>query len=128
MDLEKALACITNLEVKPIKTTQEVEEYARYLSEHIYQALDQAVPWKKDSQFANLWWNPQVAEAVAIAKATHRAWLATRSPRDRTLAVEARKVRAKTIMEAKRESYRQFIDEATQGEGLWKLSKWSQGH
>jgi hypothetical protein len=118
MDLERALACITSLEVKPIKTTQEVEEYAKYLSEHIHQALDQAVPWKKDSQFANPWWNPQVAEAVATAKATHRVWLATRSPEDRRIAVEARQARAKAIIEAKRESYRQFINEATQGEGL----------
>ena len=31
------------------------------------------------------------------------------------------------IAKAKRESYRQFTDEFTQGDGLWKLSRWSKG-
>jgi hypothetical protein len=128
MDQGKALACIANLVVDiSIRTAQDIEKYAKYLSEHIHYALDQAVPWKKESPYANPWWTPQVAEAVAEARATHRAWLATRSYIDRRTAVEARQRRAKAIMEAKRESYRQFVAETTQGDGLWKLSKWSYG-
>ena len=31
------------------------------------------------------------------------------------------------IREAKRESYRQFIDKAAQGNTLWRLARWSKG-
>ncbi len=36
-------------------------------------------------------------------------------------------IRAKTIAEAKRELYRQVVDDTTQAEGLWRLSQWSKG-
>jgi hypothetical protein len=128
LDINKARASIANLEVnRLIRTKVEIEQYARYLSTQLYLALDQSVPWKRASEYANPWWNPQVAEAVFNAKAARRAWLNARSEESRQLAIELGRIKARVIAEAKRESYRQFVDEATQGDKLWKLARWSRG-
>ena len=37
------------------------------------------------------------------------------------------KLRARTITEAKTASFREFLDEASQGSDLWRLAKWSKG-
>ena len=45
MDLDKAQACVADLDSsRPINSTEEIEQYARYLSERLSYALDQSVP------------------------------------------------------------------------------------
>ena len=128
MDLDKARACVADLDSsRPINSTSEVEQYARYLSERVSYALDKSVPWKRPSAYANPWWNARVATAVSEARAAHRTWLDTRSEEAKRRATELGRTRAQVIAEAKRESYRQFTDEIAQGDGLWKLSRWSKG-
>jgi hypothetical protein len=41
IDLDRARACVADLDfARPINSTTEIEQYARYLSEHISYALD----------------------------------------------------------------------------------------
>jgi exonuclease III len=128
IDLDRARACVADLDfARPINSTTEIEQYARYLSEHISYALDQSVPWKRASVYANPWWNSRVAKAVDEARVAHKAWLDTRSTDAKQRATELGRARAQVIAKAKQESYRQFTDEIAQGDGLWKLSRWSRG-
>ncbi|KAF4631705.1 hypothetical protein G7Y89_g6418 [Cudoniella acicularis] len=99
----------------------------KYLSQRLRVALDASVPLRRKSAFANPWWNPQVAEVVAKARQAQRAWLSSRSAPDRQRASELLKTRARVITEAKRASYRQYIDQAAQGDELWRLARWSKG-
>ena len=128
LNIDKAKASIACLDInRPISSEVDIEQYARYLSESLYLALDQSVPWIRPSIYANPWWNPQVAEAVAKVKAACRVWLGTRSEETKRVATELGRVKARVIAEAKRECYRQFVDEATQGDKLWRLARWSRG-
>jgi exonuclease III len=127
-DLNKAKEIIADLDItRPINSPEEVEDYAKYLSERIYKALDQSVPWKRESVYANPWWNSEVARAVEEARKARKVWLDTRSEEAREEATRLGRDRARVIAEAKRKSYRLFVDKAAQGDSLWKLSRWSKG-
>jgi len=127
-DIDRAKTCLEDLDYsRQINSTEELELYARYLSNRLVDALDQSVPWKRVSKYANPWWTPQVATAVKEARAARKEWLDSRSEEARLRATELGKVKAKVVANAKRESYRQLVDDTTQGDGLWKLSRWSRG-
>ena len=53
----------------------------------------------------------------------YKACLYLRNDEDKLQATQLEKVKARIITEAKRQSYRSFVDEVAQGEGLWKLSQ-----
>jgi hypothetical protein len=110
-----------------ISTADEAESYARYLSGFLQAILNATVPLKRASAFANPWWNSRVARAVANARTAQRTWLRTRSPEDKQEASRLGMIRSREIVETKRASFRQFVDEAAQGDGLWKPARWSKG-
>ena len=90
--------------------------------------MSATVPLQRASPYANPWWSSTIADAVSEAKRAQRQWLYTRDPQDKLEAVRLSVVRSKLIAEAKRASFRQFIDEEAQEEGLWKLARWSKGN
>jgi exonuclease III len=54
LDPERAQACMADLDhSRPIRTTDDLEDFSRYLSGQIYHAQVQAVPWRKPSRYAN---------------------------------------------------------------------------
>jgi hypothetical protein len=110
---------------REIRIETEIEAYASYLSDQIARILEETVPLRRPSRYAQLWWNPQVAAAVQEAKRAQRRWLRTRDQEDRSEAARLGAVRAEVIRQAKQASFRQFVSDEAQGEGLWRLSKWS---
>ncbi len=112
---------------RPIRSTAELEVYAQYLSSFLAEVMSATVPLRQASSFANPWWSSQIASAVREAKRAQRQWLHSRDPRDKQEAVRLSAIRSRLIGEAKQASFRQFIDEEAQGEGLWKLASWSKG-
>ena len=64
---------------------------------------------------------------MSDARKAQRQWLQSRDPHDKQESVRLSVIRAKAIREAKQASFRQFIDEEAQGDGLWKLASWSKG-
>jgi hypothetical protein len=89
--------------------------------------MSASVPLRRASNYANPWWNPQVAGAVREARKAQRRWLQSRDLHDKQEAVRLSAARSKAVKEAKQASFRQFIDEEAQGDGLWKLARWSKG-
>ncbi len=127
-DLELASRLAANLDTsRIIRSKAELEAYARYLSGFLSEVMSTAVPLRRASNYANPWWSAQVASAVSDARKAQRQWLQSRDPHDKQESVRLSAIRAKAIREAKQASFRQFIDEEAQGDGLWKLANWSKG-
>ncbi len=127
-DLELASRLAANLDTsRIIRSKAELEAYARYLSGFLAKVMSTAVPLRRASNYANPWWSAQVASAVSDARKAQRQWLQSRDPHDKQESVRLSAIRAKAIGEAKQASFRQFIDEEAQGDGLWKLASWSKG-
>jgi hypothetical protein len=89
--------------------------------------MSATVPLRRASSFANPWWSPTLADAVSEAKRAQRQWIHSRDPQDKQEAVRLSAIQSRLIGEAKQASFRQFIDEEAQGDGLWKLASWSKG-
>jgi hypothetical protein len=53
---------------REIRTETEIEAYASYLSDQIARILEETVPLRRPSRYAQPWWNPQVAAVVQEAK------------------------------------------------------------
>jgi hypothetical protein len=85
------------------------------------------VPLRRVSNYANLWWNSQVAGVVREAWNAQRRWLYSKDPYDKQEAVRLSAVRSRVVKEAKQASFRQFINKEAQRDGLWKLACWSKG-
>jgi hypothetical protein len=106
-----------------IRLVGELEAYARYLSSFLAEVMNAAVPLRRASSYTNPWWSPQVASAVRDARRAQRRWLQSRDPHDKQEAVKLSMIRSQVIKESKQASFRQFIDEEAQGDGLWKLDR-----
>jgi hypothetical protein len=127
-DLELATRLIANLDSsRAIRSIAELEAYARYLSSFVAEVMSSSVPLRRASSYANPWWSTQISCAVSDARKAQRQWLQSRDPFDKQEAVRLSTIRATMIREAKQASFRQFIDEEAQGDGLWKLARWCKG-
>jgi hypothetical protein len=127
-DLELAGRLAVSLDSsRPIRSTTELEAYAQYVSSFLVEVMSAAVPLRRASSFANPWWSSQIASAVSEAKRAQRQWLHSKDPLDKQEAVRLSAIRSRLIREAKQASFRQFIDDEAQRDGLWKLASWSKG-
>lgn len=127
-DLELAETLAASLDSsRLIRSTTELEAYARYVSSFLVEVMNAAVPLQRASSFANPWWSSQIASVVSEAKRAQRQWLHSRDPLDKQEAVRLSAIRSYLIREEKQASFRQFIDDGAQEDGLWKLASWSKG-
>ena len=127
-DLELAGALVASLDSsRLIQSVMELEAYAQYISSFLIEVINAAVPLRRASSFANPWWSSQIASAVSEAKRAQRQWLHSKDPLDKQEAVRLSTLRSRLIREAKQASFRQFINNEAQRDGLWKLASWSKG-
>ena len=118
-DLELARELVAGLDYsRTIRSKEELEAYANYLSSFLARVMSASVPLRRASNYANPWWNPQVAGAVREARKAQRRWLQSRDLHDKQEAVRLSATRSKVVKEAKQASFRQFIDEEAQEDGL----------
>lgn len=96
---------------------QDIDDYAEYLIRFCQVLIDQAVPWSKPSRRGQPWWTQEVKDLVQQEREARRQhdWEGQR--------IASRK-KNQMIGQAKRKQFREAIEEATQGEGIWKLAKW----
>lgn len=118
MDQETVTAGAAHLQPPTaLSTATDIDCYTDYLVRFIQSLVDQAVPWSKPSNFGQPWWTPEVQQAVADEREARRR-------HDGTEQKAACQRKCRTIHWAKRKCFREMIDEATQGEGIWRLAKW----
>ena len=115
------------LQATPLDTKEQLEHYSTFLSESVRWVIEQTVPIRQPSKYANPWWNQEVAEAVREARKARKRWLDTRIElfREEHAGLEDKKRRL--IAQAKTACFRSFVHEATKKDGLWGLSRWAKG-
>ena len=86
---------------RTIRSEEELEAYACYLSSFLARVMSASVPLRRASSYANPWWNPQVAGVVRKARKAQRRWLQSRDLYDKQEVVRLSAIQSRVVKEAK---------------------------
>ena len=118
MDFDTVAASAQHLSLpQDLSSSYDVDKYAEYLVHFTQNLVNQTVPWSKPSQYGQDWWTTEIKDAVREERDARRK-------QDWNRHARAKDKKERMILVAKRKSFRTMIQEATEGEGLWKLAKW----
>jgi hypothetical protein len=110
-----------------VNTAEEVDRQFDLLVGELQRIVAISVPRRKPNNGrANPWWNRKVKEAKAEAKSLEGRWRTTRSQFAWEEFRTALRRMQKTIAEAKRQSWRKVLQEASNNpKKVWALAKWA---
>lgn len=116
-DAVEAGALHLKLPTIELTSPTEIDTYADYVVQFCQDLIDQTVPWSKPSKRGQPWWTQEIKNLVQQEREARRqhSWETQQ---------EIGRKKNQAIHHAKRKHFRDAIDEATQGEGIWKLAKW----
>lgn len=108
-------------------TPQEIDEQCDYLIKELQRIATVSTPKRKASRGRVApWWNREVGNARGRAKAAERRWRAARSQQTWDGLQDTLRGYRKTMAEAKRESWRRALQEASSDpRRAWALAKWA---
>ena len=124
MDLEAVQAGAVYLPKPPALTTPDrLDHYVQGLTQAIQHLIDQTVPWAKPSSYGQPWWTKEVQDVVKEER-TLRQKLRISQDYDNQQLQTVTQRKARTIRKAKQRSFRTMVQEACEGNGLWRMANW----
>jgi hypothetical protein len=111
----------------PLNSPNQIDEAVENLTNQLTRIADVSTPRRKASQGrSEPWWNGQVSEAINKARKARREYVASRTEPHWRALQEASKNQLTIIKDAKRQSWRNTLDEASRDpRQLWNLERWA---
>ena len=103
----------------------DIERTVESVQQAINKAIDETVPWADITAWSKPFWNSECDRAVAEARRSRRACSSTSSLDNWRSYYRAIKRKGKIIRKESTKHFRQQIQEATEEDRIWKLTKWA---
>ena len=104
------------------QTAEDLQAYYDVFNGALQLTIDECVPIKQSCWASNPWWTPALERLRRDYIQQRRRWLRTRYRADKVVANARQRAFRQAIAEAKRASWRQFCEEASE-ETLWSAFK-----